>query len=401
MIDRYLKPVTHDPTPSVVELDLRQSYGEHGQRMYPEEGSAYAWSGLAYFLAGEPLQQAIESTTGPIVIGDLGSSFPVWPQVLRETHRKTCRNTARDVGDGVFNSFSIPAERRLRPMLRALVQDLLYHAPATLSRNDDKTYTLTNAFHKQLTQSVILNNRIFDGDELSRRPNYARLLQEKGIKPFGVELAEIMGEGRAEKLLPKLAEFLAWESLPHIRQFIVTSLDLKDPDTLRDEAQGSFPIDYTDSEFFFRTQQFFNHVRGDIFNPGYLDNTFTALTLFESYPLFFSGYPFEHPPTPPTQKNPFPPEPQSHCTVADRIAGMLKPGGKAIIFPWNILGENPHFLDQIVRRWSKNGMEIDVKEYRKRALKSQLSDIEHTFARRSRAFDNKGNTCSSLIVTKK
>jgi len=53
-------------------------------------GTSYAWSGTAIRVAEKSLIRAYENTQGPFLVLDLASSFPIWPQTIRELYKDRC-----------------------------------------------------------------------------------------------------------------------------------------------------------------------------------------------------------------------------------------------------------------------------------------------------------------------
>ena len=97
-----------------------------------------------------------------------------------------------------------------------------------------------------------------------------RTAQNADVTPYS-QFKEILGE-EADQFMTGLSVFLARKILPNLRRFTAVSLDISDPEELRDESLRSFPNEFNNTEFYRRINKLENHVSADMsrlpFQPG-------------------------------------------------------------------------------------------------------------------------------------
>ena len=81
----------------------------------------------------------------------------------------------------------------------------------------------------------------------------------------------------------------------------------------------------------------------------------------------------------------------------------LKPGGKALFFPWQVQDETSEErkkLDNIERLWQSMGAKIVRQEFTRDGLKEEMGDRELVLTDRSPVFAEPNDTFIALILEK-
>lgn len=379
-------------------------------------GSAYAWGKTARIVCQPFYQQAVENTQGPVVTLDLCSSYPIWPQILREEHRMNCFDNAgvfvglavRAIQDKHAELLGVPipsllklednAKRRLRDkvsprkstprlLMQAALGDLLSSPPITTDRSEAIEIG-TRRLMSKFASSVVIWNRVFELEELVGRGRWEILIERSGIKTFNQEIENLVGDARqASRISADIAAFLSTMSAFMFRQHQVFSVDFADPDTLRANAAESFPGYIKKTEFFQKAGRLKDHVTADIFHAPFNPESATFLSCVEGYPFYFKDL-----------------SPEGHAYIADTAAELLKPGGKAVFFPWHIYGfrnGGRRVLNNIEGHWRNAGLRVRKKSYYKGDLEAQMGDRETMLTMRSPVFaDSTRSNLTALILEK-
>lgn len=387
-VDRYLRPAYPQASPPEENLwtdilDLLDSAGE---------GKAYAWSNLAYSLSQNHLLQATRDTTGPFIVADIGSAFTVFPQRLRESHRRYCELHAKEITDVCLQNFPLRQRPTWRKgLLQDIIQTVLYNPPSSLSvipesQQDERKEVLLQALLDHFDSAVVIYNSIYDRNTLRGKGRFDDFLIEKDIRTFREEVTQVFGSTNTDDVLTYIAQLAADYCLIYARPFSVTSLDKADPEMLRVEAEQSFPLYFTNSEFFARAHQLQNHVQGDIFNLPYQDETISFSTCFECYPLFFRNT-----------------SSRAHYAAAEGAARVLRPGGRMLFFPWHVYSPVPgddERLSEVEQHWTQMGMIVAKRNYKRGQLEKKMSDQECDMIKQSRIFEREADKFTLLVLMK-
>lgn len=383
-VDRYLRPAYPQTFMKEGRLDdPLQSAGE---------GKAYAWSNLSYFLGEDHLLQARVDTVGAFVVADIGSAFPILPQRFREVHRRSCELKAKEVTDVCLQQFPLKQPPTWRKgLLQDIIQYTLYNPPAGIahvpeSEQDARRELLIKTFLFHFDSAVVIYNSIYDRNTLRGKGRFDDFIREKQIRTLREEVEMVFGSTNVDTILNYFACLSAELCSPYVRPFYVMSLDRADPDILRAEADQSFPLYFTNSEFFARAHQLQNHVQGDIFNLPYQDETISFSTCFECYPLFFRNT-----------------SSRAHYAAAEGAARVLRPGGRMLFFPWHVYSPVPgddERLSEVEQHWTQMGMIVAKRNYKRGQLEKKMSDQECDMIKQSRIFEREADKFTLLVLMK-
>src|SRR3989344_1181504 len=378
-------------------------------------GHNYAWGKTARDISEDIMKQTLEETEEDFILIDLCSAFPLFAQILRERHKKErCYSQAKKiVGElvqaletspkkmpdelkGDFNSGTelsdkarslrnsiVPKNTLLRKVITNLIEDFLYEPPAIHGDEPEKQIAekLLDLFKVYST----VYEDVFELEEKVGRGRWQiRTAKETGITPRS-EFALILDD-EANKFMKGLSVFLARKILPNLRRFTAVSLDISDPEELREESLRSFPDEFINTEFYRRIDELKNHVVADISQPPFPPESVSFFTCFEGWP--FGKFGFDE-----TQVR----------DMAVWILISLKPGGRALFFPWQVQHETPQDrkqLELMERLWQSMGAKIVKKEFARNKLKEQMVDRELVLVDHSPVFQEPSDVFTALILEK-
>lgn len=312
-------------------------------------GKAYAWGKTANFINRPHLSQAYRETKGPFVAIDLCSALPITAQIYREDFNEDRFYSARRIVTDLIHRFQeiqasgpdkdFPAfgslepeekekiiavltsqESRIRRTITVATQKLLTRSrlddepkPDFKTEHTDRTLFLIEAFRfSSNVWAKLVPLSIFPPD-----------LQEK-FRKFTLEsrLKEVLGEKDLKDVIIEIASHLAQASMRLRRPFAVLSLDIEDPAKILEEGENSFPAELKKTEFWEEAKYMRNfHVQGDISALPFKPESLSYISCMEGYPFYFSQFTLEE-----------------HIRFAQSVMDVLKPGGRAVFFPW-------HFID--------------------------------------------------------
>lgn len=378
-------------------------------------GRNYAWGKLARNISEDAIKQTLEGTEGDFLLVDLCSAFPLFARILRERHKKErCYPQAKKiVGElaqtletsskrmpeelkGDFNDTEEMSDKNrklrdaitpkgapLRKVLTSLVEDFLYD-PAQIDEGDSKNQIAERLLNLFGTYDIIYED-VFELEEKVGRGRWQiRNAKETGITPHS-EFTRIL-DNEADKFMNGLSVFLAKKILPNLRKFSVISLDISTPQELRGESLRSFPDEFINTEFYRRINKLEDHMLGDMARPPFQPESVSFYACFEGWP--FSTFGLD--------------ERQTKDMVL-WILLSLKPGGKALFFPWQVQGETPkerRQLEDIEKFWQLMGAKIARKEFTRDELKQQMVDRELVLVDHSPVFKEPNDVFTALILEK-
>lgn len=389
--------------------------GKHIGLVSAISGHNYAWGKTARNISEDTIKQTLEETDGDFFLVDLCSAFPLFAQILRERHKKErCYTQAKKItGElssilqnspgrmpdelkGEFNTASEMTEKNrklrgaitpknalLRKVLTSLIEDFLYNPPSI--NEDDPEKQVANMLLGLFETYNTLYEDIFELEEKVGRGRWQiRTAQNADVTPYS-QFKEILGE-EADQFMTGLSVFLARKILPNLRRFTAVSLDISDPEELRDESLRSFPNEFNNTEFYRRINKLENHVSADMSRLPFQPESVSFFTCFEGWPFGKFGF--------------------NKAQVRDMAVWMLiflKPGGRALFFPWQVRGETSGEREQlgdIERLWQSMGAKITRKEFTRDELKEQMADRELVLVDHSPVFQEPNDVFTALIVEK-
>lgn len=365
-----------------------------------EFGNSYAWGRLAGLMIDPHLEQAVQETSGDVVVLDVCSAFPYFAQRIRERHLMECNTQAVGILMDFLEALNLPEGEsvvganlyRIRRMIsprefetgnllkllevhEALLRLLYNPLPATIDvKVDDETRCkqLSEWFIAQFQSAASID------DPVTRKKSPYRLSEREK------QLRELFGE-RVEDFLKLLADYFSRKCLPFLRRFFVASLDIKDPQVLLREASRSFPPEYVGSRFFARAASLNQgHLQADIFRLPIGEGRVTFLNCIEGWPFFF---------------------PESlvdgKFEPACSIFKILKPRGRAVFFPWHTqggLGDDE--LEEIEEYWQSQGAKVTRIAYSIQRLIQVMGPREQELTKISPLFQEGRNLYTLLVLEK-
>ncbi len=345
--------------------------------------NTYAWGKSARVITEPHFLQASQNTEGNIVGVDLGSSFPLLAQIMRGQHERRCwEATLRAEGrliDGMHRykkkpASKIPQEfapvvnilghtellRNLerhrgfpRTLIRAVLFDTIYDPPLPDSEKpEDEKETLRRHLSKELSSSrkyyqlVVEPEGSYSGQPGSWDYRQANELYTNLSGLVGVAL----GKDGAKDFLEDLAVFFTQQLAGKLRRASFLSLDIRDLAEIADSAIMNFPNRMSNSLFFRGAIGIGKpYIRSDVRKLPFVREGVSFYSSIECWPFYSDSF---------TQNEQF--------AIADAICESLKPGGRAVFFPWlmsKTAEQNPQMLEKIVERWREAGFGIEQVDY--------------------------------------
>lgn len=384
------------------------------------EAEDYGWGTTARTLCERHIADTYASTEKPFVLVDLCSAYPIFAQILRERRREDRFNLAKKIVGQFSNDvdakpedlsagLELPSTEKLskdekrsirnmvspkngdvRSLLRAIVTDLLYSPPHF--KHQMSTIEKVEVIRDRI--SYEMDNRKDHYDRISELPelahhggNWSLIVPRRVTKSVRERIAAVTGSEKAEDLLTDFSKNLSARLIPFIEIYEVLTLDLKAPKFIRAGAERSFP-DVFKSTKFFRKAGFLDgsHLRANLMAWSFGDERVNVFTCIEGWPFYFGL------------------EEEACVDIAVNIAKSLKPGGKAVIFPWILSGDYvPHDKDILARieeLWDSEGLVVKKEEWQKKELEANMTDRELVLLINSPVFKSGDETLTSLILEK-
>ncbi|QQG44677.1 MAG: hypothetical protein HYW86_02065 [Candidatus Roizmanbacteria bacterium] len=272
-----------------------------------------------------------------------------------------------------------PHNSNPRKLMQAVLQDLLYDPPTVPVGNTEfaiinkDVESIRDLLNSQFKTSVVIFNERYEREKLIGRGRWQIILPKDARQTLKDELLTIVEEEVAGELIADLATFFAAKLAPKLRKFRIFSLDIEDPKEIERRAESSFPAEYRDTIFFWKAGEMKDHVRANLLDYPFQPNSLAFISGIEAYPFYFDGFPLK-----------------THIEFADKVAASLKPGGRAVFFPWLINSEkrnNRETLDEVKKHWSQKGLTIQEKKYSYSDLTNQMGDREISLTMHSPVFN--------------
>lgn len=203
---------------------------------------------------------------------------------------------------------------------------------------------------------------------------------------FKKDLTMILGERDADALIDETVEYFAQKLAGNIRGFRVVSLDIQDLKSISQEAEKSFPKRYRNTRFFRGGRNDNNYIQADVRNLPFGDNSVSFLSCIEGWPFYGTDF-----------------EPNDHIKLAQRIAQILKPGGRGVFFPWSMQAETDEhraILEAVEAVWEEKGITISKTCFEGDQLKGDMSSREYDLVYRSPVFTEGKDRFVSLVIEK-
>jgi hypothetical protein len=423
---------TEVPTrPSAIQNTSNQ------QELYPRmrvEGKRYAWGKTGREMCSPHYKAARDDAEGDFVTVDLCSSTPMLSQIWREDHRRACyeesmratgplaqaldrkpyhspltsvRSLNEHTATELKNAFG-PKYAPLRQLLVATAHEILHNPPTLKPWRDQKAYLAAYIKHSLVTSTNIYSMQ-FERERMIGRGRWQILMPVDIGVTFAAGVESIVGAENIsfiDSFLDEVSHQIADHCLPRLRKFLAVSLDCDDPETIFQESESSFPRDYWNTEFFNRITDFNGHVVADVMpkmkhkdememrrkgkepRPGlpFRPGSVSFISSVEGWPFFFRT----------TSK-------KNHFLFAESVAEVLKPGGRAVFFPfemWNQSKRDKSTLDQIKKYWKSMGMLVLEERVSGQELIDRMSDREMALTHLSPVFQRRHAMHTILILVK-
>ena len=379
-------------------------------------GSAYGWGKTARLMSEDIFLDILARTEGDFVFVDLCSALSIFPQMMRERHKERCYVKAKKISGEVAAAIQLPPQkipdafgeqsvieksppgvlRRLRETLApqkalarkiitSIIQEVLYTTPTLNGSEEEQEARLVELFLKSFESSDIVYEDVFELREKVGRGGWEIKVPCHTGVTVRDELKSVLGEVDGDIFAKTLAFFIAKKSLPHIRGFQIVSVDVIDPNILREEGQKSFPKGFRSTEFYRRIEGMENHVRADVSQLPLQKDSVNFFTSFEGWPFYRTG------------------STASEMRLARNISESLKPGGKAFFFPWLVQGhtsEDEQRLETIKAYWQSLGLTFTTQEYSRQHLIEVMGDRELVLVDHSPVFAEPTDAFQVLVLEK-
>lgn len=375
---------------------------------------------MGYNSQGFHVTDAYTATKKPFVLVDLCSAYPIFAQILRERRKEDRFNLAKKIVGQFSNNFDakpedLPAELEMpstqeltkdekrsirnmispksgdvRSLLRAIVTDLLYSPPYFKPQisTEEKAGVIGERILYQMNYRKDHYERINELTELTHHGgNWSLIVPRRVTKSVRERIAAVAGDEKTEDLLIDFSRHLSAQIAPSIEVYEVVTLDLKTPKFIRAGAERSFP-DVFKSTKFFRKAGFLDgsHLRANLMAWPLGEEGVNVFTCIEGWPFYFGE------------------EEEACIDIAENMAKSLKPGGKAVIFPWILNGNYASGEDDILARiedvWASMGLVITKEEWQKKELEANMTDRELVLLINSPVFKSGAETLTTVILEK-
>ncbi len=392
--DRYPGDYGHHDDFSVVDFpDEDTSYLDE----FDEEisGETYAWGKTAYYICEPHFLYSYINTRGPFAMADLCSAFPVTAQIFRDHHRELQFGHARNIVTDLINSIqSFPAftnldERhrdrlikeltkkasRTRRYLTIATLDLLTTPPIPLDKIEAQDADVKKAIAMDLYLKFIshfnIGGKIIDLKKYEQAPPS---LFEGWSRRTLESLLEEKADIRSLDLMLQLAQYLVERCIPEYRRFRALSIDSEDPLLLDLASEDGFPQSFRETDVFRRARNNMGsyHIEGDVFHLPLLPESLSFINSTEGYPFYFPELSLA-----------------DHLAFTQSIIDTLKPGGRAVFFPWHIRDSSFEDYRNLIKAEEylrKKGMELIKERHFKLTLLGQMGDREQDLASHSPLF---------------
>lgn len=382
-------------------------------------GQAYAWGKTARLLTETHFRQAMDDTSGKFVCVDLCSAYPIYREIMTGRHKERCMQQAvRLVGSFIhdlqspLNKGRLPfvdrfaavnegenlkifrqrlASRELSPrqLMEASIFNLIISSPHLGSSKNEES-TLKNHLLSEFANSKEVHHII---TEPSGKPGdkgtwgyFQPVILEATLKQA---LEEILGDF-TDEFFDVAAGYFASRLTGRLRKISIVSLDIGDFGDMAREAEESFPKLFSDTLFFRSAAKKGRHIQAAIQALPLARESVSFYSCVEGWPFYRCGLGQEE-----------------RRDIAKTITTTLKPGGRAVFFPWQMqsgveedLNQDRKDLAEIENFWRQEGMIITYYDCGRSELMERMVDRELTLTNHSPVFTEPTDNFVVLVVQK-
>lgn len=388
------------------------------------EGDAYAWGKTARVLTEQQLLQAMDDTTGPFFALDICSSLPYYRQIMEGQYKQQLRDgTTKLIGSFIDQGvFKKPGANGLLPSLASADSEQLKLFRKTMGqqKGDCRRQLHTAVFDLQFDsselakisyedeQEEVIRKRLLDqmhnstsiqaaftepSGKAGEKGNWTYITNVDSQTTLFQKVNDMFPQEIAEEILGDIANYFARKLKGQLRPVTFVSLDKIPLDKLVQDAIKCFPKKIHDTRFFKSTASRDRHIMGDINNLPVKEDSVSFIANIEGFPFYFGSMDL-------SQKE----------SVAKQQADALKPGGKAVFFPWevkrgdfdspNSIAQQAKDLQALEDFWAKNGYIVEKRGFTKNELLANMSDRELLLTDHSPVFKKGDGILTVLTLTK-
>ncbi len=167
--------------------------------------------------------------------------------------------------------------------------------------------------------------------------------------------AEIYRYELMEIVFKSLTRYVMEEFESYRRNWLTVSMDIDDPETIKEAARKSFPQTTLITDLFHDAHRMDknNHIQADVYNTPLLPETVDLFTSIEGWPFYHRN---------PSKEYSYEDWIKDELGAASHIYTALKPEGEAVFFPWQSSDGNSDHLDSILNLWRHRGAEITIED---------------------------------------
>lgn len=392
-----------------IERDLTQALAEEEREI---TGQVYAWGKTARLLTEPHFTQAMDDTSGNFVCVDLCSAYPIYREIMTGRHKERCMQQAVRLVGSFIHDLQSPLNKGRLPFvdrfaavnegenLKILRQKL---ASRELSPRQLMEASIFNLILSPPEESALKNHLL---SELTNSKETQRVVTEPSGKPgdkgtwgyfqpvalettLKQELEEILGDF-TDEFFDVTAGYFASRLTGRLRKTSIVSLDIADFGDIVREAEESFPKLFSDTLFFRSAAEKDRHIQAAIQALPFARESVSFYSCVEGWPFYRCGL---------GQKE--------HLGIARTITATLKPGGRAVFFPWQIQSgaeedsnQDRQGLAEIENFWREKGMIITYYDCGRLELMERMVDRELTLTNHSPVFAEPTDNFVVLVVQK-
>ena len=365
-------------------------------------GSGYSWGRIARLRTETQYESIYQASSGDMLVVDLCSSFPQYREIMRGRHIRRMLHEAKSIAGLFVRGLTAPAkhgqldfldklsEEELtdtrkafegkegpnRLLLIGSILDVLINPPPPDARNPESVADIIYANFKQSNRYPIEVAEP-DGNKNEKGSWIYVSVIGRG-DPLKERLQSLLGD-RNYRFLRDLSVYLGNQLVEEhkIREVSFLSLDCEPLDRLIKSAETAFPARMQETLFFNAGRKKERHRTANLieelpFEPESVD----LFTSVEGWPYYFRGA-----------------DRRANFQIAARLGNRLKPGGKIVIFPWQMdevdFGSKK-VLDAVENLWRGERFDIEKEEVSRDQLLEEMTDRELVLAEHSPLLRHKG-----------
>lgn len=272
----------------------------------------------------------------------------------------------------------LPDDATLEEMLRHRAQYYKVE-DQEISKNDDKQPQENNIAGGRIrTTFAIDTGNITPESEIDNNLRDLRIAAHLGGDKG--ELAQQYRRRAKDLFFRCLVEFTKKHIQDYRRYYSVISVDLEEPEYLKNQARRSFSQDTLKTNLFQRASrmgQAGSHIRADAYRPSFKPE---SIDFF----VFIEGWPFYHRDLDPDKFTSWLAEEKQ---AGEQIYTAMRPGGEAVFFPWQSYDGIDNHLGVLLKQWQKLGAEVVIEDVsREKILEMAAKDENPHLTRHSPIF---------------